>query len=152
MKIIFDIQDKYKEVELHICTDHQSRETLALRDLLSDLLFPKLQVYKNQETRNLTACEIVRIYSENKKVFVRTREDLFEVRERLYTLEEELKEQGFVRISNSEIVNIAQIEKLDMSYAGTIKMYMKNADETYVSRRFVSKIKSVLSEGGNHHD
>ncbi|MBO6092254.1 MAG: LytTR family transcriptional regulator, partial [Oscillospiraceae bacterium] len=61
-----------------------------------------------------------------------------------YVLEETLHDRGFVRISNSEIVNISQIEKLDMSYAGTIKMFMKNGDETFVSRRYVSKIKSVL--------
>ena len=31
-----------------------------------------------------------------------------------------------------------------MSYTGTIKMYMNNGDETYVSRRYVSRIKEVL--------
>ena len=59
-------------------------------------------------------------------------------------MEERLDSGMFVRISNSEIVNIEQIEKLDMSHAGTIKMYLKNQDETYVSRRYVSKIKEVL--------
>ena len=87
----------------------------------------------------------MRIYSENKKVYVRTKEERFEVRDRLYVLEDMLREKGFVRISNSEIVNISQIEKLDMSYAGTIKMYMKNGDETFVSRRYVSRIKEVLN-------
>ena len=59
-------------------------------------------------------------------------------------LEEQLREQKFVRISNSELVNVQQIEKLDMSYAGTIQMKMRNGDVTYVSRRFVRKIKEVL--------
>ena len=145
MKLLFDIQEKYREIEIHICSDQRSKEALGLRDLLEGLLFTKITVYRNQETKSISSYEIVRIYSENKKVYVRTKEDRFEVRDRLYVLEDILREKGFVRISNSEIVNISQIEKLDMSYAGTIKMYMKNGDETYVSRRYVSRIKEVLN-------
>ena len=145
MKLLFDIQEQYREIEIHICSDQRSKEALGLRDLLEGLLFTKLTVYRNQETKSVSSYEIVRIYSENKKVYVRTKEERFEVRDRLYVLEDVLREKGFVRISNSEIVNISQIEKLDMSYAGTIKMYMKNGDETFVSRRYVSRIKEVLN-------
>ena len=145
MKLLFDIQEQYREIEIHICSDQRSKEALGLRDLLEGLLFTKLTVYRNQETKSVSSYEIVRIYSENKKVYVRTKEESFEVRDRLYVLEDILREKGFVRISNSEIVNISQIEKLDMSYAGTIKMYMKNGDETFVSRRYVSRIKEVLN-------
>ena len=145
MKLLFDIQEQYREIEIHICSDQRSKEALGLRDLLEGLLFTKLTVYRNQETKSVSSYEIVRIYSENKKVYVRTKEESFEVRDRLYVLEDILREKGFVRISNSEIVNISQIGKLDMSYAGTIKMYMKNGDETFVSRRYVSQIKEVLN-------
>ena len=145
MKILFDIQKQYQETELHICCNKRSKEALGLRDLLEGLLFTKITVHKDQETKSVATFEIVRIYSENKKVYVRTKEDTFEVRDRLYVLEETLGERGFVRISNSEIVNISQIEKLDMSYAGTIKMFMKNGDETFVSRRYVSRIKEMLN-------
>ena len=84
----------------------------ALKRLIKDRPFTKITVHKDQETKSVATFEIVRIYSENKKVYVRTKEDTFEVRDRLYVLEETLGERGFVRISNSEIVNISQIEKL----------------------------------------
>lgn len=146
MKILLDIQEKYKDIEVHICSDTKSKNVLSLRDLLEGMFNEKITVHKNQETKSVTAYEIVRIYSENKKVYLRTPKYTYEVRDRLYSLEESLRDKGFVRISNSEIVNISQIEKLDMSYTGTIKMYMKNGDETYVSRRYVSKIKDVLTK------
>ena len=145
MKILFDIQEKYRDIEIHICCEKRTKEALGLRDLLDGFLSSKITVHKNQETRSVTSYEIVRIYSESKKVYVRTKEDTFEVRDRLYVLEESLGDRGFVRISNSEIVNISQIGKLDMSYIGTIKMFMKNGDETFVSRRYVSRIKAVLN-------
>ena len=145
MKILFDIQEKYRDIEIHICCEKRTKEALGLRDLLDGFLSSKITVHKNQETRSVTSYEIVRIYSESKKVYVRTKEETFEVRDRLYVLEESLGDRGFVRISNSEIVNISQIGKLDMSYIGTIKMFMKNGDETFVSRRYVSRIKAVLN-------
>ena len=145
MKILFNIHEKYKEPELHICCSEKTPEVICLKELLDGMLLTKLSVHKNQESKSITIPEIVRIYSENKKVYVRTRDEIYEVKDRLYTLEEMLKDRGFVRISNSEIVNISQIEKLDMGYVGTIRMQMKNTDVTFVSRRYVAKIKEVLS-------
>ena len=146
MKILLDIQEKYKEIEVHICSCSKTKDVLRLRDLLEGMLNEKITVHRNQETKSVTTYEIVRIYSENKKVYLRTQENTYEVRDRLYSLEEALSGKGFIRISNSEIVNISQIEKLDMGYSGTIKMYMKNGDETFVSRRYVSKIKDELTK------
>jgi len=144
MKIRYDIQEKYTETELHLCGSKKTAELTELHLFLSGILDMQFRVHKEQEYKTLVPSEMVRIYSENKKVYVRTVDDCYEVGERLYILEEQLKDRGFVRISNSEIVNIRRIEKLDMSSAGTIKMYLKNGDVTYVSRRFVKKIKEVL--------
>ena len=144
MKIKYDIQEKYQEIEIHLCNHERSAELLELRGVLESVLGIKIKVHKNQEYRTLTPAEIVRIFSQNKRVYVRTKDECYEVNDRIYTLEEQLQDRGFVRISNSELVNIRQIEKLDMSYAGTIRMYLKNGDETYVSRRYMKKIKEVL--------
>ncbi len=144
MKIKFDIQDKYREPEIHLCSREKTGEILDMYETIENLLDVKIKVYKEQECGVVVPMKIVRIYSANKKVYLRTGEDCYEVRDRIYTLEEQLTGRGFVRISNSEIVNIGQIEKLDMGQTGTIKMYMKNGDETYVSRRYVKKIKEVL--------
>ena len=144
MKIKYDIQEKYKEMEIHLCNREKNQELLDIHETLENLLDIKIKVYKGQESKTVVPSQIIRIYSESKKVYIRTKDDCYEVKDRIYTREEQLKDRGFIRISNSEIVNIQQIEKLDMSYTGTIKMYMKNLDETYVSRRYVKKIKEVL--------
>ncbi len=144
MKIKFDIQQKYKEIEIHLCGKEKNKELLDVYDTLERLLDTRLKAYKGQESKVLSPYKIVRIYSANKKVYIRTMEDCYEVKDRLYTLEELLRDRGFVRISNSEIVNSGYIDRLDMSLTGTIKMCMKNGDETYVSRRYVSKIKDEL--------
>lgn len=144
MKIKYIIGDKYAEPEVHLCVKEKNREATEAYEAIEKLFELRIVGYKGPESELLSPTEIVRIYSENKKVFARTAENTFEVRDRLYVLEAQLEKQKFVRISNSELVNVQQIEKFDMSYAGTIQVRMKNGDVTYVSRRFVRKIKEVL--------
>jgi DNA-binding LytR/AlgR family response regulator len=86
----------------------------------------------------------VRIYTEDGKVFARTENDLYLLRLRLYELEERLDSTIFVRISNSEIVNLKKVKSLDLSFVGTICMELSNGEVSYVSRRYVSKIKKLL--------
>lgn len=144
MRIKYDIQEKYDEIEIHLCNRERSAELLEVHGLLENILGTKIKVHKNQEHKTLMPAEIIRIYSQNKHVYVRTQNEYYEVNDRIYVLEEMLQDRGFVRISNSELVNARQIEKMDMSYAGTIKMYLKNGDQTYVSRRYMKQIKEVL--------
>ena len=49
-----------------------------------------------------------------------------------------------MRISNSEIVNLKKVRGFDLSFAGTICVSLSDGSVTYVSRRYVSKIKQVL--------
>ncbi|MBR6627716.1 MAG: LytTR family transcriptional regulator [Lachnospiraceae bacterium] len=144
MKVIYEILEKYTEPEVHLCVRERNRETEELFRAIEQLTETRIVGYRGQVSELLSPGRIVRIYAESKKVFVRTEEECFEVKDRLYVLEEQLKEQKFVRISNSELVNVQQIAQLDMSYAGTIRMQMRNGDVTFVSRRYVKKIKDVL--------
>lgn len=62
----------------------------------------------------------------------------------MYELEESLPSGDFVRISQSEIVNIAAIKKLDLSFSGTISVQLKDGSRYYVSRRQLPAFKSKL--------
>ena len=88
--------------------------------------------------------EILRIYAERQKVYAETADGVYQLRQRLYTLEEELDKGQFLRISNSEIVNSAAIRRLDISLTGTIGVELRGGIRTYASRRYVKKIKEFL--------
>ena len=51
---------------------------------------------------------------------------------------------AFVRISNSEIINLKKVSGFDLSFVGTICVSLSNGTVTYASRRYVSKIKDLL--------
>lgn len=66
------------------------------------------------------------------------------LRLRLYELEKRLSSCQFVRISNSEIINLKKVSHFDLSFTGTICVKLSNNTTTYVSRRYVSKVKKIL--------
>lgn len=144
MKIRIDINVKYKEPEIRICGDAYTEEIRETCETIKEALDTCLMAYSGTEMTLLSECDIIRIYAQNQKVYAATKKGEFRLRERLYELEEKLDGTRFLRISNSEIVNLRKIERLDASVTGTIKMYLQGQMETYVSRRYVAKIKKAL--------
>ena len=85
--------------------------------------------------------------SREEKVEVLQPEDLirvYTVRFRLYEIEERLNADSFIRISNSEIINLNKVRNFDLNFTGTICVEFINHSKTYVSRRYVAKIKKIL--------
>ena len=88
--------------------------------------------------------QIIRVFASGGKVLTETETGAYTVRFRLYEIEQRLDSKSFVRISNSEIINLKKVKGFDLSFAGTICVSLSNGTVTYVSRRYVSKIKQLL--------
>lgn len=128
-------------------TIHAAEMNEEIQDLLKKLTEPTIQSivgYKQEVATILTPQELIRIYTENQKVFAETHTDKYMLKHRLFELENSLSKKDFLRISNSEIINLQQIKNLDLSFSGTICIDMKNNTMVYASRRYVSKIKNNL--------
>jgi|SRR5690625_3727725 len=98
---------------------------------------------KNDELYPLDEETIVRFYTENKAVYAEDSQRKYRVNKRLYELEKILPGQ-FVRISQSEIININFIKKLKQEINGLIRISFKNEEVTYSSRRYLKSIKEAL--------
>lgn len=144
MKIKLEISEKYLSPEIHICSDKDNTETRQIYKMVSDAFEKNITAYEENESYIIKCNDIVRIFSQNKNVYLMTESKQYRLKERLYEMENILDKDRFVRISNSEIVNVKKIERMDTSFTGTIKMYLKGDMETFVSRRYVSRIKSAL--------
>lgn len=88
--------------------------------------------------------DILRVYASGGKVYAVAEQKEYMLRLRLYEAEERLDKTKFVRISNSEIVNLRKVKSFDLSYTGTIRVSLSNGTASFVSRRYVSRIKAVL--------
>ena len=122
-------------------------ETEELADLLSRLegAEKKLLGFRDGGAVPLEPEDILRFYGEDKEVRAQTLGgEVYTVRLRLYELEERLDRRTFLRVSHSEIVNWKRVTALDLSLTGTIRVTLEGGVTTYVSRRYVKKIKEVL--------
>ena len=145
MKIKPELDNKYKEIELHVCNDVLNSEVKEILDELHETFDKAIAGVDERGNRvMITRSEVISIYAEGQKVMILGTEGTYTVQKKLYELESDLGEALFARISKSEIVNVRKIKNLDMSLTGTIKITMKNGYETFVSRRNVSKIKEKL--------
>ena len=144
MKIEFDINEKYQEDKIIICTNKITDELQEFVNKLNNEKNNKIYGYKNDIIFILEENKIETIYSENKRVFIRYENgDIYESKKRVYELENNLPNK-FVRISNSEIVNFDKVQNLDFKIVGTIILNFYTGKYTYVSRRYVKKIKEYL--------
>lgn len=87
--------------------------------------------------------DIIRVYVEDRKVYVVTVEGRFIVRKKLYEVQSTLT-KDFIKISQSEIANVKYIHSLDLGLRGTIVINYKNSDISYVSRRMLKEFKMKL--------
>lgn len=88
--------------------------------------------------------DIWSFYIENNKVYAKSKDKLYKIKYRMYELEEMLKNTSFIRISNSEIINLKTIESLNLGSTGTVIFKFKDGSTTYASRRSINKIKDYL--------
>ena len=152
MKLNINIDAGAKEPEIMITTAHMTEDINRVVDFVSRLDDAPTIIsgIREDKVELLDPEVIVKIYAEDSKVFAKTEKGSYLIRLRLYEVEERLDNSKFVRISNSEIVNLKKVKSLDLSFVGTICMELSNGEVSYVSRRYVSKIKRVLGLWGEN--
>lgn len=144
MKIEIQLDTNVREKRVVIITDKMDQEVQDLVKRLSEDDPQVIAGFREDRVWLLEQGEIIRIYASRGKVLAVTGEGEYTLRMRLYELEERLDRKRFVRISNSEIVNLRKVKGFDLSYTGTIRVSLCSGESTFVSRRYVSKIKQVL--------
>jgi len=148
LKIEVQLDAHYSEVTVRILTDRISREVQELMDRITLSTTDLLLGFQKEEAVPLSLEEIIRVYTSAGKVYAVTEEGEYQLRYRLYEVEERVNSKYFVRISQSEIVNLRKVKRFDLSLTGTIGVLFSDGSFSYVSRRFVSKIKQCLEIGG----
>lgn len=144
MKIEVKIDETGEEIKAILVVPKMNDEVRELIQKLSCDFPDFLMGFKNDRVEILDYDDIFNIYSANSKIYAVTSKGEFVLKYRLYELEEKLDKNKFVRISNSEIINLKMTEGFDLSLSGTVRVNLKNGKSTYISRRYISKIKNVL--------
>lgn len=144
MQVEIKVDASYTEPKIIIMTAAVTEEINAVLKKLQDDGPQIISGSRDEKVEVLEQMELIRIYANGGKVFAVTEKGEYALRLRLYELENRLDAKCFVRISNSEIIHLKKVDHFDLSFTGTICVKLSNGEVTYVSRRYVSKIKKIL--------
>lgn len=144
MKVDFTINEKLSEDLIALQVNQLNQE---VKDIIRNIEYQPLilKCVLNKKITLYPMNHFIRIFTSDKKVFGVTTSGTEEVilNYRLYELVVKLPDY-FIRISNTEIININYLLKLELTKTGIIDIYLKNNSQTSSSRRYLSKIKERL--------
>ncbi len=144
MKITLDIDQSYNDEELVIKAPALTPELSRIISLCTGVGEIEIPAYREDSFKLFTTKEIYRIYAQGGKVFAETTDGVYEVKSRLYELEEKLEHYYFVRISKSELINLKQVARFESDPFNGLSVVLKNGQTTYVSRRYVASLKERI--------
>lgn len=146
MQIEVKIDSSCKEPKVILMAASMTEEVNDILGRLTDQMRTPQVItgIRNDKVEIVEPADLIRVYANAGKVFAVTSRGEYTLRLRLYEIEERLPPGQFVRISNSEIINLKHVNNFDLSFTGTICVRLSDKTTTYVSRRYVARIKKIL--------
>ncbi|TXR64455.1 LytTR family transcriptional regulator [Bacillus sp. AY18-3] len=147
MKVNINIIEKLKEES---CTFYVHKVTSFILDMVStlenssdDYLIVN-SIHKNEQEK-ISCSTIYYLEYLERKVFVYTKENIFEIKCPLYKLQYTLPD-NFIRISKTTIVNIHFLKKFSAKASGNLETLLSNGENLIVSRKYVFSLKNKLKQ------
>lgn len=144
------LDEKYIEPKVTIQTKEKNEQVeniIYAIENVSDNDFPSIYAHSDEERLEiLSQRDIVRAYTQGRKVIVQTDNGKYTVKRTLRGLEEDLNPKRFLRISQSEIINLNKVKCFDINIVGTIGIEFDNGGKSWASRSRVKAIKAMLKE------
>lgn len=146
MKVRIELDPQMDEPEMIIRAPRLTEEVARLQQLILDQKMTPLTFYKDRSEYFVDVSEILFFETDGEKIYGHTREEAYEVRQKLYELEEILP-IAFCRISKSTIVNAKQIYSIEKSFSGTSTVnFYQTHKQVHVSRHYYQLLKERLKE------
>lgn len=83
----------------------------------------------------------------DERVFAYTKGNAYELKIRLYELENAYSDRHFVRCSKSFVINLMQLDSISPALNGRFTAHMKNGERIIVSRQYVPALKRAVLGG-----
>jgi DNA-binding LytR/AlgR family response regulator len=112
----------------------------------SDNDFPQIVAITGDKMLFISQRDIVRVYTEGRRVLLQTADASYTVKRSLAAMEEDLNPHRFLRISQSEIINIYKVKSFDINVSGTIGVEFDCGIKSWCSRSRMKQVREMLKE------
>ena len=146
MKVCIELDPQMDEPEMIIRAPRLTEDVARLQQLILEQKMTPLTFYKDRSEYFVDVSKILFFETDGEKIYGHTKEEAYEVRQKLYELEEILP-IAFCRISKSTIVNTKQIYAIEKSFSGTSTVnFYQTHKQVHVSRHYYQLLKERLKE------
>ncbi len=143
MKITIIEPAQGEEEELIIKAANLDEQTLRLINSMKNRS-RKMNAYLEGKIFFIAPEEIFYFEAVDQKVFAYCKSEVYEVKSKLYELEEELSSWNFIRTGKSVILNLNRIKRLSPAFSGRLEALLQNGEKIIISRQYVALLKERL--------
>ena len=92
----------------------------------------------------IAVADIFYIESVDNKMFIYTKSKVYETRQKLYELEEMLKEKHFLRVSKSTLLNLMKVSAIKPAINSRFTAVLQSGEQVVITRKYVPELKKAL--------
>lgn len=143
MKIIIEQIGPEQEEQIVVRCRNLDDSIVALAEELKRRR-DKLTVKDGERILQVDPSEVYYFEAVDNKVFLYTKEKVYETKWKLYELEEQFGHANFIRVSKSVIMNLSKVDSFHPDFNGRYEALMKNNERVLISRQYVPELKKRL--------
>lgn len=133
-------------IEVVVRADKRDEEVEALISRIQNGIADTVNATdENGSTVVVRASDIITLSVDGKRTDVITADNRYYLIQSLQSLEGQLDEDMFIRISRYEIINLTKVVRYDFTLSGTLRIELEGGIETWASRRCIPVIRKRLS-------
>ena len=107
----------------------------------------QLSAEKDGQKMEVALIDVFYAESVDNRLFIYTAKDSFEIRLKLYELEDMLKGRTFIRVQKGMLLNLMKVKSIKPALSGRYTALLKNDEEIVISRKYVPVLKKALKGG-----
>ena len=92
----------------------------------------------------IAVSDVFFIESVDNKTFIYTKNKVYETRQKLYELEEILKEKRFLRVSKSTLLNLMKVSAIKPALNSRFTAELFSGEQVVITRKYVPELKKAL--------
>ena len=143
MRIIFESPKDFEEDTIIVrCVSPDPRLVSILRSF--ETAQDGIVAFQDDKIVRIQYQDIFYFESIDEHIFAYCTTDVYEVKKKLFELEELLSPLDFVRCSKSLVVNMEKIDYLSPLFSGKLEANLKNGEKLVISRKYVQNLRAKL--------